>query len=63
MRIVSGIVLGLILFVAYFCGGYVARRVAPSDGAKQGIAVVAVGHPHRHRLGGPGGGGWVLGHV
>jgi hypothetical protein len=27
------------LFVAYYCGGYVAGRMARFDGAKQGIAV------------------------
>ncbi|HEU0102031.1 MAG TPA: hypothetical protein VFR07_06885 [Mycobacteriales bacterium] len=37
--IVGGIVLLLILFVAYFCGGYVAGRMARFNGMKQGIAV------------------------
>jgi hypothetical protein len=37
--IVGGIVLLLILFVAYFCGGYVAGRMARFNGIKQGIAV------------------------
>jgi len=29
----------VILFVAYYCGGYVAGRMARFDGAKQGVAV------------------------
>lgn len=37
--IVGAIALAVILFVAYFCGGYVAGRMARFDGAKQGIAV------------------------
>lgn len=37
--IISAIVLGLIVFIAYFCGGYVAGRMARFDGAKQGLAV------------------------
>ncbi|WP_230685077.1 hypothetical protein [Cellulomonas sp. JZ18] len=37
--LVGGIVLAVILFVAYYCGGYVAGRMARFDGAKQGIAV------------------------
>jgi hypothetical protein len=37
--IVGGIVLAVILLLAYFCGGYVAGRMARFDGAKQGIAV------------------------
>lgn len=36
---VGGIVLLVILFVAYYCGGYVAGRMARFDGAKQGLAV------------------------
>ena len=39
--IVGGIALLVILFVAYFCGGYVAGRMARFNGAKQGIAVWA----------------------
>jgi hypothetical protein len=37
--LVGGIALLVILFVAYFCGGYVAGRMARFDGAKQGFAV------------------------
>jgi hypothetical protein len=37
--IVGGIVLALILLIAYFCGGYVAGRMARFDGVKQGVAV------------------------
>ena len=37
--IVGGIALLLIIFVAYYCGGYVAGRMARFDGAKQGLAV------------------------
>jgi hypothetical protein len=41
--IVGGIVLLVILFLAYFGGGYVAGRMARFDGVKQGIAVWVVG--------------------
>ncbi|WNB87172.1 hypothetical protein [Cellulomonas sp. ATA003] len=37
--IVGGIALFLVLFLSYFCGGYVAGRMARFDGAKQGLAV------------------------
>lgn len=37
--IISMVVLAIILFIAYFAGGYVAGRMARFDGAKQGIAV------------------------
>ncbi|WP_353648613.1 hypothetical protein ABLG96_17555 [Nakamurella sp. A5-74] len=37
--LVGGIVLLVILFVAYYCGGYVAGRMARFNGAKQGLAV------------------------
>jgi amino acid transporter len=37
--IVGAIVLLVILFVAYFSGGYVAGRMARFDGGKQGLAV------------------------
>src|SRR5918997_31320 len=37
--LVGGIVLLVILFVSYYCGGYVAGRMARFDGAKQGVAV------------------------
>jgi hypothetical protein len=39
VSIVGGIVLLLILFVAYYCGGYVASRMARFNGMKQGAAV------------------------
>lgn len=35
----GGIALLVVLFVAYYCGGYVAGRMARFDGAKQGFAV------------------------
>jgi hypothetical protein len=37
--IISAVVLAIILFIAYFAGGYVAGRMARFDGAKQGFAV------------------------
>jgi hypothetical protein len=37
--IVGAIALALILLVSYYCGGYVAGRMARFDGAKQGFAV------------------------
>lgn len=37
--IVSVIVVAIILFIAYFAGGYVAGRMARFDGVKQGVAV------------------------
>jgi hypothetical protein len=37
--IVGGIILAVILLLAYFCGGYVAGRMARFDGVKQGVAV------------------------
>lgn len=37
--IVGGIALLVVLLVAYFCGGYVAGRMARFNGIKQGIAV------------------------
>ncbi|WP_069387391.1 hypothetical protein [Cellulosimicrobium cellulans] len=37
--IMGGIVLLVVLLVAYYCGGYVAGRMARFDGAKQGVAV------------------------
>jgi len=37
--LVGGIILLVVLFVAYYCGGYVAGRMARFNGAKQGIAV------------------------
>lgn len=37
--LVGAIVLGVVVLVAYFCGGYVAGRMARFNGAKQGAAV------------------------
>lgn len=37
--LVGGILLLLVLFVAYYCGGYVAGRMARFNGIKQGLAV------------------------
>src|SRR5664279_1579500 len=37
--LVGAIALLVILFVAYFCGGYVAGRMARFHGARQGLAV------------------------
>ncbi|WP_413249187.1 hypothetical protein [Sinomonas flava] len=37
--IVGAVVVALILFVSYYCGGYVAGRMARFDGARQGLAV------------------------
>lgn len=39
LGILGGIVLALILLLAYYCGGYVAGRMARFDGIKQGLAV------------------------
>lgn len=33
------IVLGVVIFIAYYCGGYVAGRMARFNGIKQGLAV------------------------
>lgn len=41
--IVSGLVLLCVLVLAYFAGGYVAGRMSRFDGAKQGVAVWAIG--------------------
>jgi MFS family permease len=41
--IVGGIVLLVILFLAYLAGGYVAGRMARFDGMRQGIAVWLIG--------------------
>ncbi len=35
----GAVALGLVAFVAYSCGGYVAGRMARFDGARQGLAV------------------------
>lgn len=37
--IVSGVLLLLVVLVAYYCGGYVAGRMARFNGARQGLAV------------------------
>lgn len=37
--LVGAILLIVVLFVAYYCGGYVAGRMARFNGAKQGLAV------------------------
>ncbi len=37
--LVGGITLLVVLFVAYYCGGYVAGRMARFNGIKQGLAV------------------------
>lgn len=37
--LVGGIALLVVLFVAYYCGGYVAGRMARFNGMKQGLAV------------------------
>ena len=37
--VVGGIILLAVLLIAYYCGGYVAGRMARFNGAKQGIAV------------------------
>ncbi|WP_237740723.1 hypothetical protein [Crystallibacter crystallopoietes] len=39
VSIVGAITLAVVLFIAYYCGGYVAGRMARFDGAKQGLAV------------------------
>jgi hypothetical protein len=39
VSIVGGVILFLVLFVAYYCGGYVAGRMARFDGVRQGLAV------------------------
>ncbi|WP_104525580.1 M48 family metalloprotease [Blastococcus atacamensis] len=41
--IVGGIVLLVILFLAYLAGGYVAGRMSRFDGVRQGIAVWVIG--------------------
>ena len=37
--LVGGIILLVVLFVAYYCGGYVTGRMARFNGIKQGLAV------------------------
>jgi hypothetical protein len=41
--VVGGIVLLVVLFLAYLAGGYVAGRMARFDGVRQGIAVWVIG--------------------
>jgi hypothetical protein len=41
--IVAAAVLLAILFLAYFCGGYVAGRMSRFDGARQGLGVWLIG--------------------
>jgi MFS family permease len=41
--VAGGIVLLVILFLAYLAGGYVAGRMARFDGARQGVAVWVIG--------------------
>lgn len=36
---ISAVILVLVLFVAYYCGGYVAGRMARFNGMRQGVAV------------------------
>jgi hypothetical protein len=37
--LIGAIALAVVIFIAYYCGGYVAGRMARFSGAKQGIAV------------------------
>jgi hypothetical protein len=37
--LVGGIIVAVVLFIAYYCGGYVAGRMARFNGLKQGLAV------------------------
>jgi hypothetical protein len=37
--VVAALVTAAVVFLAYYCGGYVAGRMARFDGAKQGVAV------------------------
>ncbi len=41
--IVGGILLLAVLFLAYYCGGYVAGRMSRFDGARNGFAVWLIG--------------------
>jgi hypothetical protein len=43
LGIAGGILLILVLAVAYYCGGYVSGRMSRFDGARQGVAVWALG--------------------
>jgi hypothetical protein len=39
VSIAGGIILAVILFISYYCGGYVAGRMARFNGVRQGLAV------------------------
>ena len=39
VSIVGGVVLAVVIFVAYYCGGYVAARMSRFEGVKQGLGV------------------------
>ncbi len=39
MGVWGAVVVGVLVFVAYYCGGYVAGRMSRFDGVKQGFAV------------------------
>lgn len=39
LSITGAVILAAVLFLSYYCGGYVAGRMARFDGAKQGLAV------------------------
>ena len=41
--IVGGVLLLVVLLVAYYCGGYVAGRMSRFDGPRQGVAVWLIG--------------------
>jgi MFS family permease len=43
LGIVGGVLLILVLAAAYYCGGYVSGRMSRFDGARQGVAVWALG--------------------
>ena len=41
--IIGGILLLIVLMIAYYCGGYVAGRMSRFDGPRQGLAVWLIG--------------------
>ena len=43
ISIVGGILLIIVLGIAYYCGGYVSGRMSRFDGARQGLAVWLLG--------------------
>src|ERR671914_1466279 len=53
--VAGGILLVLVLAAAYYCGGYVSGRMSRFDGARQRVAVWALGlaGPPMPALGGP----------